>query len=75
MHELLPSHPTLDRGLGQILEDIRRQLDVALAAVEVKDAVGRRSGLGVEGGGLNEQCDEEEAEGSGSDVAKRLGVR
>jgi hypothetical protein len=50
-------------------------LHEAVRAVELENAVGRRSGLGVEKGGLNKQRYEEEAEGSASDVAERPGVR
>jgi hypothetical protein len=49
VHEILKANPTLDRGLRQVFEEIRRQLDVALPAIQLENAVGRwRNGLRVE---------------------------
>ena len=37
--EIIPSHPRLDRRLFEIIQDIRRQLDVTAVAVEFEDAI------------------------------------
>jgi chromosome segregation and condensation protein ScpB len=50
-----PLHPRLDRGLVKIGEPRRRQPHEIAHAVEFEDAVGRGSGLRVEGGELKEE--------------------
>jgi hypothetical protein len=47
VQELLKTNPALDRGLLQVLEKVRRQLDVAPPAIRFEDTVG--------GGGLSVQ--------------------
>ena len=70
--EIIPPHPRLDRGLVKVVENIRRQFDIAARAVEVEDVVGC-GGLGAEKKELKEKADEE-AKG-GDEVAPAFGVR
>src|SRR5262245_46124737 len=39
--QTFPFHPGLDGGLGQIVENIRRQFEVTACAVQEEDVVGR----------------------------------
>ena len=58
-----PFHPGFHGRLGQLVENIRRQLDIAVLAIEFEDAIGGSRWLRVESGGQPEQHHEKPKSG------------
>jgi hypothetical protein len=55
LDELGDAHPQLNRGRVEVIQQSIRQRHESALAIEIKDTIGRRSGLSLEDGEVPEE--------------------